>query len=199
MFLRGLPLTGGNYADEGVVMVGNDSLEISADQAVLVPIIMANYVAGNSDTSDWLYGMVRSHILGGDHPPHKEQLRINGKPINDRKTDDEQKMILGKYDIETPVFMISIPDSPVGMSLKHQIENPIESSGFFPSVTRGYFVMLKLNAGENYYRVLRYRRYNRIWVISYINALSYFVKESLGNKNNRIFHLLDFTRTCHLS
>jgi hypothetical protein len=147
VFLRGLPLTGGNYADEGVVMVGNNSLEISADQPVLIPIIMSNFVADSTQTSDWLYGMVRSHILGGDHPPHKEQLRINGKPMHDGNPDDDS---LGEYDIETPVFMISIPDAPVGMSLKHQIQNPIEATGFFPSVTRGYFVMLQLNAGENY-------------------------------------------------
>jgi len=151
VFLRSMPLAEGKYLDEGVVMVGNDSLEISADQRVLIPIITANYVADHSETSEWLYGMVRSHIAGGDHHPLKEQLRIDGQPIDDGNKDEDD---LRRYEIETPIFMIGIPDisdSSYEKSLKDQMEIPMQSPGFFPSVTRGYFVMLELNAGKDYY------------------------------------------------
>jgi hypothetical protein len=144
VFLRGMPLSGGNYAGEGVVMVGNESLEISEDQGVLIPVITANYVADHSETTEWLYGTVRSHIFGGDHPPFKEQLRINGKPIEDGSGEAH----LGKYEIETPIFMLNIPDSSYGPSLKDQMETPMQSPGFFPSATRGYFVILRLSTGE---------------------------------------------------
>jgi hypothetical protein len=145
VFLRSMPLSDGNYTGEGVVMVGNDSLEISEDQGVLVPVITANYVADHSETAEWLYGTVRSHILGGDHPPSKEQLRINGEPFDDGSGEE----YLGKYEIETPIFTLNIPDSSLGPSLKDQIEVPMQSPGFFPSVTRGYFVILRLSAGEH--------------------------------------------------
>src|SRR6476620_6360850 len=151
VFLRSMPLTGGKYLDEGVVMVGNDSLEISADQRVLIPIITANYVADHSETSEWLYGMVRFHIAGGDRYPLKEQLRIDGQPIDDENKDEND---LGRYEIETPIFMLNIPDisdSSYERSLKDQMEIPMQTPGFFPSVTRGYFVMLEFNAGNDYY------------------------------------------------
>jgi hypothetical protein len=139
-----MPLSGGSYADEGVVMVGNESLEISDEQGVLIPVITANYVADHSETTEWLFGTVRSHIFGGDHPPFKEQLRINGKSIDDGSEEEH----LGKYEIETPIFMLNIPDSTYGQSLKDQMEIPMQTPGFFPSVTRGYFVILKLNQGK---------------------------------------------------
>jgi hypothetical protein len=144
VFLRGMPSTGTYLTEEAVVMIGNESLEISENQRVLIPIITANYVAENSESSEYLYGMVRSHIFNGDHPPLPQQIRINGEPI--------QIDNLSAYEIETPIFMINIPDtSGGGMSLKDQMESPIQSAGFFPSVTRGYFVMLELYAGNDYY------------------------------------------------
>jgi hypothetical protein len=143
VFLRSMPLSGGNYTDQGVVMVGNESLEISEDQGVLIPVITANYIADHSESTDWLYGMVRSHIFSGDHPPLKAQLRINGNQIEDGGEEDD----LGKYEIETPVFMVNIPDSSYGTSLKDQMEAPMQSPGFFPAVTRGYFVIIMLTPG----------------------------------------------------
>jgi len=148
VFLRSMPLVEGNYGSEANVMVGNESLEISADQRLLVPIITSNYVADGAETSEWLYGMVRSQILAGDCPPLKEQLRIDGEPIDDGNAKEND---LKTYEVETPVFLISIPDSSAGKSLKDQMEAPFQSPGFFPSVTRGYFVMLELQPNEEYY------------------------------------------------
>ena len=136
VFLRSKPLGEGNYADEGIVMVGNESLEISADQRVLVPIITANYVSDNSESPEWMYGMVRSHISSGDNPPVVEQLRINGDPI---KLFDPKDMDFSNYEIETPLFMLSIPESSSGKSLKDHMEVPMQTPGLFSSVTRGYF------------------------------------------------------------
>jgi hypothetical protein len=88
-----------------------------------------------------MYGMARGSISNGDNPPSVKQLKINGHPI-DLGAGVET---FEKYEFETPVYQINIPDAPSGVSLKHQVEMPIESSGYFPAVTRGYFVMLKLN------------------------------------------------------
>jgi hypothetical protein len=165
-------------------MVGNESLEISEDQLVLVPVITANYVADPSQTSEWLYGMVRSDISGGDNPPQKVQLRINGNPLDDLDPDKDD---LEKYEIETPIFTILIPESPAGRSLKDRIEMPMHSSGFFPSVTRGYFVMLKLNADKEYF-IESYATGATTAYGQYHTSLLYhiFVKQSIKQKQLNI-------------
>jgi len=146
VFCRCIPLTRGDYGNDAVVMIGEQSLEISEDQLVLVPIITANYVADNSETSDYLFGIVRSHIREGGIPS-KNQLLINGSPIDDG---DPNETTLAKYEFETSIFPIMIPDCPPGVSLKDQMEMPLQTPGLFASVTRGFFVMLKLNANNEY-------------------------------------------------
>lgn len=138
VFLRSMPLSEGNYRNEALVMVGNEALEISEDQRVLLPIITATYVSDNLESPEYMYGIVRTHISNGDNPPHSGQVRINGKGI---KISDEH---IKKYEIETPVYHIHIPESSAGPSLKDKVELPIESVGYIPAVTRGYFVMLSL-------------------------------------------------------
>jgi hypothetical protein len=141
VFLRSTPLSEGNYQSEALVMVGNESLEISEEQHVLVPIITATYIADEDQSPEWMYGMARGSISNGDNPPNVTQLKINGSPIDL----GEEVKTFENYEFETPIYQINIPDAPHGVSLKHQVEMPIESSGYFPAVTRGYFVMLKLN------------------------------------------------------
>jgi hypothetical protein len=148
IFLRCLPLSpNAGYRGEGLVMVGADTLVISQDQGVLVPVITANYIADHGEQTQWLYEMVRQHIFGGDHPPLKQQLRIDGEPLKDTEVGND----LSSYDIETGVFLVDIPDSSYGQSLKDMVEAPVQSSGFFPAVTRGYFVILKdFSEGDHY-------------------------------------------------
>jgi hypothetical protein len=142
VFLRSTPLSEGNYQNEACVMIGNESLEISEDQHVLVPIITATFIADENESPEWMYGMARGNISEGDNPPDVTQLKINGEAIDIGGDKD-----FDKYEFETPVYQIYIPDAPPGVSLKHQVEMPIESSGYFSAVTRGYFVILKLKKG----------------------------------------------------
>ncbi|TVP40360.1 hypothetical protein [Candidatus Nitrosocosmicus arcticus] len=149
VFLRSMPLSEGIYQNEAMVMVGTESLELAANQRVLIPIITSTYIATESELPEYLYGMVRSHISNGDNPPTLNQLKINGEPI-----ELPEGAVISGYDIETPVYMISIPDDSAGKSLKNQVEMPIGAGGLYPAVTRGYFVILELKprkAQEHYY------------------------------------------------
>ena len=99
-----MPLAEGNYRNEALVMVGNESLEISADQRVLVPIITATYVSDDSESPEYMYSIVRTHISNGDNPPDFEQLRINGESLQIENESD-----LKNYEIETPVHQLLSP------------------------------------------------------------------------------------------
>ena len=61
---------------KGVMMVGNDSLEISATQRVLLPIITATAVAESGESSQALYELARSDIDNGDNPPAQDNVKI---------------------------------------------------------------------------------------------------------------------------
>ena len=156
VFLRNLPFTStpSNGLDyEPMIMIGNDKLEIFDDQAVLIPIITANYVAteqwNSNNTDTFLRGMVRSHLLGGDYPPNNDQLTIDGVPL---------QVNLNEYLIETPIFTIFLPNIEYGRSLKDYMEEPLPS-GTFNCVTAGYFLLVKLTIGlhviHSYARGLR--------------------------------------------
>ena len=146
VFCRSMPfLPDAGYNGDGVVMVGADSLDIFEDQAVLLPVITANYVADHGEPIQWLYEMVRTHILGGDRHPLKIQVRIDRGALDDGTSVDD----LAAYEVETGVFLVDIPDSSYGQSLKDVVETPMQSSGLFPSVTRGYYVLVKFSEGEH--------------------------------------------------
>ena len=150
VFLRSMPLAEGNYPNEPLVMIGNESLEISAEQLVLVPIITATYIADAFESPELLYGMARADISNGDNPPDLENVRINGNKI-DIQIDGKSHTNFDLFEFETPVYSINIPDSSAGPSLKDQVERPLSNSGYLPAVSRGYFVILMLEAGQNYY------------------------------------------------
>ena len=139
VFLRSIAFSEGVYSKEPNVMVGADSLVISDNQRVLVPIITANSVFFNTERPDIMYGYVRSHILNGDNPPLLSQLKINGKQIKSKNLAEG----FSPYEIETPVFQIAIPDDTEGKSLKEQGDDIFDSAGLFPAVTRGYFILLQ--------------------------------------------------------
>ena len=145
VFLRSISFSEGVERKEPNVMVGADSLVISENQRVLVPIITANSVSYNTERPEIMYGFVRSHILNGDNPPLLNQLKINGKQIESTNLAKD----FSQYEIETPIFQIAIPDDTEGESLKVYGDNAIDSAGFFPAVTRGYFVLLQLIPDEN--------------------------------------------------
>jgi hypothetical protein len=139
VFLRSISFHKGVYSKEPNVMIGDDSLVISESQRVLVPIITANSVPYNTERPEIMYGFVRSHILNGDNPPLPSTVKINREEIKFK----HPEINFSHYEVETPIFQIAIPDDTEGYSLKNYGEHAIDSTGFFPAVTRGYFVLLQ--------------------------------------------------------
>jgi hypothetical protein len=138
VFLRGMSPSA--TKGEGVIMVGNDSLEISETQRVLLPIITATAVAELGETSQTLYELARSDIDNGDHPPAKENVKINTGNL---------QVDLEKYRFETRVLQLNIPSSPYGESLADYVVPAIKTRDTnLPCVTAGYFVLLKLGPGN---------------------------------------------------
>lgn len=138
IFLRG-------FKGEGVIMVGNDSLEISASQRVLLPIITATAVAESGESSQSLYELVRSDIDNGENPPARGHVKIDNADLavpGGRNLD--------KYRFETRVFQLDIPSSPYGQSLADYVVPAIKTRDTSLScVTAGYFVLLELDQGEH--------------------------------------------------
>lgn len=138
VFLRGMSPSA--TKGEGVIMVGNDSLEISETQRVLLPIITATAVAESGETSQTLYELARSDIDNGDHPPAKENVKINTGNL---------KVDLDGYRFETRVLQLNIPSCPYGESLADYVVPAIKTRDTnLPCVTAGYFVLLKLDPGN---------------------------------------------------
>ena len=136
VFLKGLlpSLTKG----EGVIMVGKDSLEISENQRVLVPLITSTVVAESGESSQTLYELARADIDNGDNPPAQNQVKIDNKDF---------KEPLDEYRFETRVFQLNIPSSPAGQSLADYVVPAIKTRDtYLPCVTAGYFVLLKSDA-----------------------------------------------------
>ena len=150
VFLRGMSpsLTKG----KGVMMVGNDSLEISATQRVLLPIITATAVAESGESSQALYELARSDIDNGDNPPAQDNVKI---VMNHSK---KLTVPLDDYRFESRVFQLSIPSSPYGESLADYVVPAIKTRDTnLPCVTAGYFVLLKLDQVRTTTFSLRFR------------------------------------------
>jgi hypothetical protein len=137
VFLRGLS---SSLKGEGVIKVGNDSLEISETQRVLLPIITATVVAESGESSQSLYELVRSDIDNGENPPARDHVKIDNTAFAEP---------LDKYRFETRVFQLNIPSSPYGQSLADYVVPAIKTRDTnLPCVTAGYFVLLKMDKGE---------------------------------------------------
>jgi hypothetical protein len=145
VFLRGMTSSRvGNYRGEGVMKVGDDSLEISTNQRVLLPLITSKAVAESGESSQALYETVRSDIENGENPPDLRNVKV----------DDVELSVpgdIGDYRFETTVFQLIIPSSPYSQSLADYVFPPIRTRDIpLPCVTSGYFVLLKLRQGEHY-------------------------------------------------
>lgn len=128
-----------SYKNKPNIMVGDESLEVFDDQAIICPVIMAYWAAayGPTDTEAFLRQRVRSDIDNGDDPPRQSQVTINGKNI-----ELDASVNMGDYRFETPVFQLMVPDAEYGKSYKDFVEYPVEA-GSFPAVGCGYFLLLK--------------------------------------------------------
>jgi hypothetical protein len=127
--------------------IGSDRLQITADQAVLVPIIMA-YEFSGSPYKDWGYlqDFTGLTIDNGDDPPNERQLTIDHKKITFPPGID-----MKDFRIVTPIFTAIIPEVESGRSVKDFLEIPA-LSGNYPVMVEGYFVMLKFDSqGKSYW------------------------------------------------
>lgn len=143
VFVRGMSLSAvDNYRGEGVINVGNDSLEISTNQRVLLPIITATAVAEAGESSQSLYQLVRSDIDNGEDPPQQGHVRIDNRDF---------AVALDGYRFETRVFQLYIPSAPYGQSLADYVVPPIRTRDTnLPCVTAGYFVLLDMTEVRGY-------------------------------------------------
>jgi len=151
------------YVNDPNVRVGGDRLKIYADQAVLVPIIIAYWLRLEAST-DWgsMQDFTGLTIDYGDNPPGREQLTINGASVDlvtsfpsregDQKKVDPvskrgEERDMQDFRIVTPIFNAVVPDTQYGRSIKDFLEeSPIEP-GTYPAVVEGYFVMLRFVPG----------------------------------------------------
>ena len=126
--------------------IGGDRLQITVDQAVLVPVIMA-YEFGGPPYKDWGYlqdftGLTIDH---GDDPPDNHQLTIDYEDIV-----FPDGIGMEDFRIATPIFTAIIPEVEYGRSVKDFLQIPA-TSGSYPVMVEGYFVMLKFRSPNSYW------------------------------------------------
>jgi hypothetical protein len=123
------------------VRVGGEKIVIRKDQAVFIPIIIG-YEVMRKPYFDWgqMQELTGLTIDDGDDPPKREQLKIDGFPIEGAslKTDEDMK----KFRILTSIFSVVVPEADYGRSIKDFLEVTV-SPGVFPAIVEGYFVLLK--------------------------------------------------------
>jgi hypothetical protein len=124
---------------------GGDRLQITEDQAVLVPIIMAYEFGGSYKDWGYLQDFTGLTIDNGDDPPSEHQLTIDNEDIKFPNVIEMQD-----FRIVTPIFTAIIPEVEPGRSVKDLLEIPA-ISGNYPVMVEGYFVMLKFTPRTNSY------------------------------------------------
>jgi hypothetical protein len=128
-----------------MIMVGNNSLEISEDQAVFFPIAMSLVESGDNNISDSetsRRSVLNTQIGRLPKPNLTDQITVNGVPIDDDNFSNEDILI------ESPEFTLSIPDVPFGSSLKDFLNIPLKTPGKYQCVVGGYFLLIKFAPGD---------------------------------------------------
>jgi hypothetical protein len=133
------------YENNPNIRVGGDKLQISTDQAVFLPIIVA-YEIATKPYQDWgaLQDYTGNILDKGDDPPKETQIKIDGKAI---VLPPETEMT--KFRILTPVFTTIVPEIEYGRSLKDFLEDSVPS-GNLATVVEGYFLLIKFKAERTY-------------------------------------------------
>lgn len=133
------------YENNPNVQIGKDKLQISIDQAIFWPFLMA-YELAIRPFKEWgalqeYTGVIMDH---GDDPPETKNITVDGQPIQlGRKAD------MSRFRIQTSVFTALVPDVPYGRSLRNFLEDDVPP-GHWPAVVEGYFVMIKFNKPGTY-------------------------------------------------
>lgn len=133
------------YENNPNVKVGADKLQISIDQVIFWPFIMA-YELAVKPYQEWgalqeYTGVVMDH---GDDPPDSKDITINGKPIILPKKGD-----MSRFRIQTPVFTALVPEAEYGRSLRDFLEDDV-LPGHWPAVVEGYFGLIKFSNPGTY-------------------------------------------------
>lgn len=159
------------YYNEANIRIGSGRLQITEDQAVLVPIIMA-YEFGGPPHKDWGYlqDFVGLTIDHGDDPPNKHQLTINNEDIT-----FPDGIRMEDFRITTPIFTAIIPEVEYGRSVKDNLEIPA-ISGNYPVMVEGYFVMLKFKSNTNSYWIHSWASAPRETTGPYFSELIYEIQ-----------------------
>lgn len=129
------------YPNNPNVRIGGDRLQISTDQAVFVPMIVA-YAEASKPYIDW--GLMQEYngvtIDSGDNPPNVNQLTVNGEPII-----EEGQM--EQFRTSTPIFTAVVPDTDYGRSAKDFLEMHFPP-GQYPVIVEGYFILIRFGRGR---------------------------------------------------
>jgi hypothetical protein len=129
------------------IMIGNDRLSIFSDQLVFLPIIFSYWASTDPDDSEIsLHERARVDIDNGDNPPNKNQVTINGSEI-DLTDKVGQKYNMVDFRTESPLFTFNVPETDDGNSIRDYIEYTL-TPGDNRAVAMGYFILLKLEAGD---------------------------------------------------
>ncbi len=143
--LSAIPQFISNYMIQPNVMVGLDKLDVSTDQAILIPAIVSYFSATEpSDNIHTLQHFVRDAAANSDNPPINTQIKIDGVPI----PLDERAM--KRHSLETDPFMLTVPDVEPGRSYKDYIEIPTLPPGIWTTVGGGYFFLVQLLEQRTY-------------------------------------------------
>jgi hypothetical protein len=139
------------YVNDPNIRIGEDRLQIFADQAVLVPIIIA-YELASVPSRDWgrMQDFTGLTIDYGDNPPTNNQLTIDNEYVNLRTDDPPEELEMKDFRFITPIFMAVVPEIEYGRSVKDFLEIEV-APGHYPAIVEGYFVMLKFNTPGTYW------------------------------------------------
>jgi hypothetical protein len=131
------------YPNNPNVMMGGERLQITKDQAIFVPIIVA-YAESSKPYIDW--GQMQEYngvtIDNGDNPPKEDQLTIDGDPV----INDED---MPAHRISTPIFTAVVPETDFGRSAKDFLEMYFRP-GQYPVMVEGYFALIKFEEAGRY-------------------------------------------------
>lgn len=130
------------YLNNPNLRVGGNRLQIHADQAVLVPVIVAFDLALRPYYDfGFMQDSIGRTIDYGDNPPGPDQLTINNINV--------EGINMADFRIQTSIFTAVVPDVEHGRSLKDFLEIPAPP-GPHPAMVEGYFVLLRFEPGQYY-------------------------------------------------
>ena len=129
------------------VMIGEDVLDITEGQAILIPILVSYWSAEDpEEDEEVLRQKVRDHTAIGDNPPETKQLTISSIPTTKNAQTTQAILFPGMemkdFKLETSVFPLIVPKSEYGTTYKDYVDTPFMQTGTFATVTLGYFVLI---------------------------------------------------------